>query len=75
MSQQPPLIFCVGVLYNNIIISAIFKEFHRSKLKICRLNNAFFENITKFQRYYYHGNSKQLNISINILYLQYFCCS
>ena len=27
-----------------------------------------FENIPKFQHHYYHGNSKQLNFSIHVLY-------
>ena len=52
------------------IISTIFEKFHRSTLKICRLNNVIFENIPKFQCHYYHGNSKQWNISIHILYLR-----
>ena len=70
LSLQPPLIF--AWVFSSIIsiISAIFKTFHRSTLKICGLNNAIFENIPKFQRHYYHGNSKQLNFSKNILYLQ-----
>ena len=34
------------------------------------INNVIFKNIPKFERHYYHGNSKKLNFSIHILYLQ-----
>ena len=52
MFLQPPLIFAW------VFILAIFKTFHHFKLKICRLSNTIFENIPKFQRHYYHDNSK-----------------
>ena len=54
----------------NILRGVFLEKFHQSTLKICRLNNVIFENIPKFQRHYYHGNSKQLNFSIHILYMR-----
>ena len=71
LSLQPPLIFWVGIFYNNIYLCN-FKDISPKHIEDmdADLNNVIFENIPKSQRHYYHGNSKQLNFSIHILYLR-----
>ena len=70
LSLQPPSIFLRGCFLQQYLSLAILEKFHRNTLKICRLNDVTFENIPKSQRHYYHGNSKQLNFSIYILYMR-----